>query len=498
MKFIGDAAWPFSAPRRRTRTTRNVPFGRGASDPRGACSARTSGTQNSIFTSASASTPARHSSLWARAPPRARLCLGRHRQYRGSAPDGRADRRRGRRRGTYCATRDAHRVRTGTRGPRQGQVAPIPCWQASRARSSVGETRRRRDAAPLIDRLREREALRDAFERAHRDRSPQCLTLVGVPGIGKSRLVRELFHDLDRRPELIRWREGRSPPYGSGVTFWALGEIVKAEAGMLESHESGAAASKLATAVAGVIEDTDEARVGRASSGCPCRAGGRGDPFRRSKGRGFRGVAAVHRAARGRRPTVLVLEDLHWADDAFLDFVEYLLAWAADVELLLVCTARPESSSDAQAGGGLRYVTSSLVGTAHRAGDAGAPRRTHSGRRCCRRKRGRLCSGAATGNPLYARGVRSHARGPRILGQREGEWIVERTDDLPVPDSMLGIIAARLDAVPSEDRAVIQDASVVGKVFWPFAVAHVAERGRWAVEEALRRLEQKAAHPPQT
>ena len=78
-----------------------------------------------------------------------------------------------------------------------------------------------------------------------------------------------------------------------------------------------------------------------------------------------------------------------------------------------------------------------------------------------------------------------------LLIEREGEWILDLAEDLPVPDSVLGIIAARLDALPPEDKAVIQNASVVGKVFWPDAVAYVAERGRWAIEEALRRLEQR-------
>ncbi len=119
----------------------------------------------------------------------------------------------------------------------KGKVEAVPCWRALRTLSRVGETRRRHDATPLVGRDHERQALIDAFERAYGNHSVQALTLVGVPGIGKSRLVRELFHHVDQRPELIRWREGRSPPYGDRGTFWALGEIVKAEANLLESHE---------------------------------------------------------------------------------------------------------------------------------------------------------------------------------------------------------------------------------------------------------------------
>lgn len=392
---------------------------------------------------------------------------------------------------THRATRDAIEYEQVPPVRAKGKAAPIPCWQALRARSRVGETRRRRDATPLVDRLREREALLDAFERAHRDRSPQSLTLVGVPGIGKSRLVRELFRDLDRRPEIILWREGRSPPYGAGMTFRALGEIVKAEAGMLESHESEAAASKLAAAVAAVIDDPDEAGWVERHLGALVGLEAEETLFGDRRAEAFAAWRRFIERLAERRPTVLVLEDLHWADDALLDFVEYLVAWAADVQLLVLCTARPEllerrpawradSStsrviplaplSDAET----HELLDALLGTAL------LPEETRSA----------LLSGA-TGNPLYAQEFVRMLEDRGELVQREGEWILEQTDDFPVPDSVLGIIAARLDAVPAEDKAVIQDAAVVGKVFWPDAVAHVAERGRWAIEEALRRLEQR-------
>ena len=392
---------------------------------------------------------------------------------------------------TYRATRDAIEYEQMPPVHAKGKAAPIPCWQALRARSRVGETRRRQDATPLVDRLREREALLDAFEHARRDRSPQSLTLVGVPGIGKSRLVRELARDLDRRPELIRWREGRSPPYGAGVTFRALGEIVKAEAGMLESHESEAAASKLAAAVAAVIDDPDEAGWVERHLGTLVGLEAEETLFGDRRAEAFAAWRRFIERLAERRPTVLVLEDLHWADDALLDFVEYLVAWAADVQLLVLCTARPEllerrpawraDSSTSRivplaplSDPETHELLDALLGTAL------LPDETRSA----------LLSGA-TGNPLYAQEFVRMLEDRGELVQREGEWILEQTDEFPVPDSVLGIIAARLDAVPAEDKAVIQDASVVGKVFWPEAVAFVAERSRWAIEEALRRLEQR-------
>jgi class 3 adenylate cyclase/tetratricopeptide (TPR) repeat protein len=392
---------------------------------------------------------------------------------------------------TYRATRDVIEYERVPAVHAKGKAAPISCWRAMGARSRVGESRRRHDATPLIDRRREYEALLDAFERAHRNRSVQILTLVGVPGIGKSRLVRELFHDLDRRPELIRWREGRSPPYGHGVTFWSLGEIVKAEAGMLESHEPETAASKLAAAVAAVIDDPDEAEWVeghlRALAGLEAEETLFGD----RKAEAFAAWRRFIERLAERRATVLVFEDLHWADDALVDFIEHLVAWAADVQLLVLCTSRPELferrpgwradsntsrvvSLEPLSEAETHELFDALLGTAL------LPAETRSA----------LFTGAA-GNPLYAAEFVRMLLDRGILFQREGEWILEHADDFPVPDSVLGIIAARLDAVPAEDKAVIQDASVLGKVFWPGAVAYVAERGRWAIEEALRRLEQR-------
>jgi class 3 adenylate cyclase/tetratricopeptide (TPR) repeat protein len=392
---------------------------------------------------------------------------------------------------TYRATRGVIEYEESSTVRAKGKVAPIRCWQALRALSRVGETRRRQDATRLVGRGRERQAVIDAFELAVGSRTVQALTLVGVPGIGKSRLARELFRYIDRRPELIRWREGRSPPYGDRGTFSALGEIVKAEVGLLDVHESEAASSKLAQAVAAVVGDRDEAewieRHLRTLVGLDAGAALFGD----RKAEAFAAWRRFIEQLAERRPTVLAFEDVHWADDAALDFIEHLVAWAADVPLFVLCTARPELLERRP-----RWGTDS--GTAHVV--SLAPLSESETRdlldallrnaRLPEQARSALLT-AAGGNPLYAEEFARMLIDRHILVQRGGEWILEQTDDFPVPDSVLGIIAARLDAVPATDKTVIQDASVVGKVFWVGAVASVAERGRWAIEEALRRLEQR-------
>jgi ATP-dependent Clp protease ATP-binding subunit ClpA len=118
----------------------------------------------------------------------------------------------------------------------KGKAEPIHAWRALEARSRVGQP----EAAthtPFVGREHERTLLLETFLRSERESSVQLVTVVGEPGIGKSRLATELRTALDDRPEVITWRHGRCLPYGDGITFWALGEIVKAEAGILESDD---------------------------------------------------------------------------------------------------------------------------------------------------------------------------------------------------------------------------------------------------------------------
>ena len=127
----------------------------------------------------------------------------------------------------------------------KGKAEPLSLWRARAARARFGTDITRRYTTPLVGRELEKPLLIGTFERAAQQRSVQLVTVVGEPGVGKSRLVAELFAYLGTKPELTRWRQGRCLPYGEGITFWALGEIVKAEAGILESDSAEVAAAKL-------------------------------------------------------------------------------------------------------------------------------------------------------------------------------------------------------------------------------------------------------------
>ena len=196
----------------------------------------------------------------------------------------------------------------------------------------------------LVGRQRELDLLVGALERARQERSPELVTLMGVPGIGKSRLVFELFEWVERQPEIYLWRHGRCLPYGDGVTFWALGEMVKAQAGILEGDSEEEAGRKLHEAV----EDPWIESHLRALVGLPGAVEGGGD--RRDEA--FTAWRQFFEGLADRSPLVLVFEDIHWADENLLDFLDHLVDWSSGVPLLVVCTARPELLARRQSWGG--------------------------------------------------------------------------------------------------------------------------------------------------
>ena len=257
--------------------------------------------------------------------------------------DGGACQRDPRRREDLPGDRRTHRVpRAAEPVAAKGKQEPVSVsgrrCRRGRSSASTSTWSRRLDWLAAGAEL---DLLLDALGRARAEHEPQLVTIVGVPGMGKSRLVQELSARIEADPELIRWRQGRSLPYGEGVSYWALGEMVKAEAGILESD---------AAPVAGVEapRPSHACAARERSSGCErCCIPGSESPTRLPAGTGAsrhsrRGSSASSRDLPRERATVLVFEDLHWADDGLLDFVDSLIDWATDVPLLVVATARPE------------------------------------------------------------------------------------------------------------------------------------------------------------
>jgi len=352
----------------------------------------------------------------------------------------------------------------------KGKAEPIPVWRATHARSRVGQP----EAAthtPFVGREHEQTLLLETLLRAERESSVQLVTVVGEPGIGKSRLVTELRATLDDRPELITWRHGRCLPYGEGITFWALGEIVKAEAGILESDDQHIAASKLDETVAGLFGDESE-RAWFASRLAPLVGAG-GDGAAVGREEAFTAWRRFLEAMAVRRPCVLVVEDLHWADGALLEFLEHLLDWSMPVPLFLLCTARPELfERQSSWGGGKRNATTISLAPLSTE-DAGRLLQVLLGRTLLPAETQAVLLERAGGNPLYA--------------EQFARMLTERGDveDLAVPETVQALMAARLDTLRPELKGLLHDAAVVGRVFWSGAVAAIGERERDEVRRDL-------------
>jgi tetratricopeptide (TPR) repeat protein len=333
--------------------------------------------------------------------------------------------------------------------------------------------------APLVGREHELDILRDALKRARSRGLLQLVTLVGVPGIGKSRLVSELFRSVEAEPDFFTtWRQGRSLPYGEGVSFWALAEIVKAEAGILESDSAEEVERKLRVAVEQVIAEPEEADWMASRLGNLVGTSGADDDSV-AQGESFSAWRRFLEALADRHPLVLVFEDLHWADDGLLDFVDQLVDWARETPVLVLCTARPELLERRPGWGGGKANATTISLPPLEDNETAKLFSSLLDRAVLPAETQSVLLAHAAGNPLYAEQY------ARMLGERgDGE-------ELPLPETVQGIIAARLDGLSAPEKSLLQDASVVGKVFWLGAVGTIGEVDRGQAEAALMGLERK-------
>ena len=357
----------------------------------------------------------------------------------------------------------------------KGKSEPVEVWRALHSVARVSSEER--DSTPFVGRDLELSMLTQLFGRACSRPVTEFVTIIAEPGLGKSRLVRELSRHVDALPELVTWREGKCLPYGDGISFWALGEIVKAQAGILETDDQETISSKLE----GVISDSDpEGRgwiqdrlaplVGLETSSTPP---GRDEVF--AAWRSFLEQIAMA------GPTVLVIEDLHWADDAFVAFLTQLAERTAGLPLLVVVTARPEVEE--------RHPT--WLGRSRRSTVLSlAPLSDHDLEALIDQSLHRPAAGfiatvleRAGGSPLYAEQLSAMLREDVLLA--DGGAL----DETSIPASVQALIAARIDGLPPDTKRVLMDASVVGRTFWGGAVAALGthEDLQAALAELVRR-----------
>jgi class 3 adenylate cyclase/tetratricopeptide (TPR) repeat protein len=382
---------------------------------------------------------------------------------------------------TYLATARAVEYQAFEPVRAKGKAEPVLAWQAVAARARPGADPRDRGRAPLVGRDREIELLCDAFARVRYERHVEVVTLVGAPGLGKSRLVHELSSVVEDDPELVSWRRGACLPYGEGVTFAPLAEMVEAQAGILDTDTREEVEDKLHREVIDAIENEDEAAwveshirplLGLTPDGRP--GGERAEEFAAWR----RFVEALAVAS----PLVLVFEDLHWADTGLLDFVEHLADWAAPVPILVLCTARPELLARRPEWGAERPNTTTVALDPLSEAQTAELLKELLEQAVLPARLERPLLTRSGGNPLYAEEF------VRMLAERGVE---ADAGELPVPESVQGIIAARLDTLPPAEKAALQDAAVAGRTFWLGAVAHIGGGAPRIVEDRLRSLERK-------
>jgi len=363
---------------------------------------------------------------------------------------------------TYRATRHVVDYRDAAAVEAKGKAEPIAVWEVAAAHSRFGVDVAHQARTELVGRERELNVVRDAFERARHERTPQLLTLVGIPGIGKSRLVYELSQIVDTDPELITWRQGRCLAYGDGVTLWALGEIVKAQAGIVEQDTPADVEQKLRDAVADVLAETSDASWVESELRSLVGLAGESELGDDRRGAAFAAWRRFLEAMAEQRPLVIVFEDLHWADESLLDFVDELVDWVTEVPLLVVATARPEllERRPDWAGGKLNATTLALAPLSN---EQTAHLIAHLlDRPVLPAESQQVLLERAGGNPLYA--------------EQFAELYLERgsTEELSLPETLQGIIAARLDGLAQSEKELLRDAAVVGKVFWAAALSREA------------------------
>jgi adenylate cyclase len=370
----------------------------------------------------------------------------------------------------------------------KGKSDPVLACEALSviAPHALGRARRPREAR-FVGRAQEIDTLESIFERVVREGRPHLVTLIGEAGVGKTRLLGEFQRRLsahERRPSA---RVGRCLPYGAGIVYWALGEIIRAESGIVDADSSQEAWRKLHAYVTNL--------PGMQRAGSELKAASIGtslglevptdlspeapDDPERARAAFFAALRSTVQARAQRGPLLIAFEDIHWADDGMLDAIEHLAQWVR-APLMLLCLTRDELlKRRAGWGGGRRNATQlvleplaqeemrDLVGTLLPASKE-APSDIAS-----------TVAERSGGNPLFAEEM---AR--RILEQGE-----IGPDDLP--ESVQAVLTARLDALQPLERRLVQHAAVVGQTFPVSALVALAHEEGGDLESALMTLQER-------
>ena len=355
----------------------------------------------------------------------------------------------------------------------KGASAPLAAWALlAVAPSHEREVR----ATPFVGRVEELDLLRGYARRMRREGRGHVVTILGQAGVGKTRLVQE----FRARADDVRILRGRALPYGTGVPFWALGEAIKEECGILMGDPLQVARSKLQEAVVRMeVADAAPALLTVLGLG--------------EDGRGvtrevlFHGMRAFFQAIAHKAPLLLILEDVHSAEDVTLDFIEHIADWWRELPVLLLVLSRPELLERRPAWmGGKRGATTLFL-------DPLLGEESHDlirgilGGKPVPGPLLELVLDRAEGNPLFLEEMLRTLVERKILAEEGDRWLLTMPlSQASIPDTVHALIAARIDALSSPEKQTLQTAAIVGKDFWLGALRFIA--GADYVEEALPAL----------
>ena len=369
----------------------------------------------------------------------------------------------------------------------KGKAEPVELYKALRVVSGrAGALKSAGLEAPFVGRERELKLIKELFHGGAHDRRAHLVSVTGIAGIGKSRLAWEFYKYFDGIVDNVYWHRGRCLAYGEGVAYWALADMIRMRCLISEDEAPGPAREKLhATLVEHLLDPDERAFVE------PCLALLLGLEERSADRQELFGAWRLffERLA-DTYPTVLVFEDMQWADTSLLDFVEYLLEWSRDYPLYVITLARPELQ-ERRAGWGAaqRSFTSLYL-------EPLSPQAMQA-----------LLDGLVPGLPEVLRDrILARAEGVPLYAVETVRMLLDRgllaqdgpvyrptgeIETLEVPETLHALIAARLDGLAAEERRVLQDASVIGKTFAPPALGALSGLGASALEPLLQSLVRK-------
>ena len=342
----------------------------------------------------------------------------------------------------------------------KGKTLPVAVWRALRVVSERGGRNRAEGLeAPFVGRDEEFRLLKDLFHATERERRARLISVLGPAGIGKTRLAWELEKYLDGLLGTVLWHAGRSPAYGDGITFWALGEMVRARAHLAESDDEATTRERIAATVAEHVPDPADRRWVEPAllTLLGVEAGIGSEQLFGAWRMFFERLAATS-------PVVMIFEDLHFADAGLLDFIDHLLEWSRAFPIYIVTLARPELLEKRPGwGSGKRSFTSiylePLSEPAMRELLAGLvpglPETTI-----------RAVVARADGVPLYAVEIVRMLIAEKRVREEDGRYVpVGDIATFSIPETLTALIASRLDGLGPADRSLVQDGAVLGQSF---------------------------------